>query len=308
VTAECRKIMEKPLPELLGVNFLLFTSWTDDVEATDWYCDGVGDIVRVPNQIMNVYFSQMVENSVMRGYGMNFYNATAKEGWSPVGYTPTPWGFYPLPGNPSDVLQHIDIPELASHMEEMAMMKNMVQTATATPPVEKGDTPKGPQTLGEIQLMVAKADERLQDVPKFARIHAKQLGHKIQALVNANTDKLKPVMLYKKSASGKYFERMLDPKELRAPKGYNCVVTLKTEKEADSLKAIQKLRIARAEMPTNVPLMRITKERVLSLLDLPPDEKQQVMDFEDQLPAMPMMPGAPVAAPSAIPTNAPAVA
>jgi hypothetical protein len=242
---------------------------------------------------MNAYFSQLVENGMLRGYGMNFYDATKKPEWTPQGYIPSPWGFYPLPGNPQEVLQHIEIPELASHMEEMAMMKNMVQTATATPPVEKGDTPGGAQTLGEVELMVAKADERLKDVPKFARIHAKQLGHKFAALVSANATKLKPVTLYKKSASGKYYEQVLEPKMLAAPKGYNCVVTLKSEKEADSLKAIQKLKIARMEFPTNAPLQRIAKERILSWLDLPPDEKREVMEFEDQTPAM--MPGAPAA-------------
>lgn len=297
VTAEGRKLMEKPLRDLLGVNFFTFTSWTDDVEATDWNCDGVGDVVRVPNQIMNAYFSQLVENGLMRGFGMNFYNAKVPgaEGWTPQGYVPSPWGFYPLPGKPAEVLQHIEIPELASHMEEMAMIKKMVQTASATPPIENGDTPPGPQTLGEIELMVAKADERLKDIPKFARIHAKQVGHKFAALVSANAGKLKPVTLYKKSASGKYYEQVLDPKMLEAPKGYNCVVTLKSEKEADSLRAIQKLKIARTEFPMNAPLQRIAKERILSWLDLPPDEKREVMDFEDQMPAMPGMlpPGAP---------------
>lgn len=286
VTAEGKKLMEKPLPELLGVNFFTFTSWTDDVEATDWNCDGVGDVVRVPNQIMNAYFSQLVENGILRGYGMNFYDASVKEGWSPVGYVPSPWGFYGLPGKPAEVLQHVEIPELSSHMEEMAMMKNMVQTATATPPIEKGESPKGAQTKSEIELMVAKADERLKDLPKFARIHAKQLGHKFAGLVSANASKLKPVTLYKKGASGIYYENVLDPKVLEAPKGYNCVVTLKSEKEADSLKAIQKLKIARTEFPMNVPLQRIAKDRILSWLDLPPDEKREVMEFEDQVPAM----------------------
>lgn len=40
----------------------------------------MADIVRVPNQILNVYFSQVIENGALRGYGMNFYDATAKEG------------------------------------------------------------------------------------------------------------------------------------------------------------------------------------------------------------------------------------
>lgn len=102
VTAEGQKLMEKPLRDLLGVNMFTFTSWTDDVEAMDWNRDGAGDVVRVPNQIMNAYFSQLAENGILRGYGMNFYNSKVPgaEGWTPQGYVPSPWGFYPLPGNP----------------------------------------------------------------------------------------------------------------------------------------------------------------------------------------------------------------
>jgi hypothetical protein len=299
VTAEGRKLMEKPLRDILGVNFFTWTSWTDDVEATDWNCDGVGDVVRVPNQILNVYFSQLVENGVLRGYGMNFYDSTAKDGWSPVGYVPSPWGFYPVPGDPNKVLKHVEVPELKGHMEEMKLITQMVEAATAANAIEKGESPEGVQTLGEVQLMVAKADERMKDVPKFARIHAKQLGHKFAGLVSGAAAKglLKPVTLYKKGASGAYYEKVLDPALLAAPKGYNCVVTQKSEKEADSLKMIQKLKMTAALFPTNVPLQRITKQRTLSWLELTPEEKREVMEFEDQVPMLPGTPPVPGAIP-----------
>jgi len=229
---------------------------------------------------------------------MNFYDATAKEGWSPVGYTP------------------VEVPELASHMTEMQMITQMVETATAATAIEKGDTPEGADTLGEINLLVAKADDRLKDVPKFARMNAKQLGHKLAALIEANTDTLKPVTLYKKGVSGNYFEKTINPKILRAPKGYNCVVSLKTEKEADSLKAIQKLKIGAAQFPANIPLQEILSDRMLSWLDLNPDEKQRVKEFQQQNPTSllpqqtgaPITPGGPVAPQNQPLANAPAVA
>jgi len=55
------------------------------------------------------------------------------------------------------------------------MITRMVETATAATAIEKGDTPEGANTLGGINLMVARADERMKDVPKFARPHAKEL-------------------------------------------------------------------------------------------------------------------------------------
>lgn len=92
--------MAKPLRDILGINEYTWVTWASDVERTDFWSDGMADVVRTPNQILNVYFSQMIENGVLRGYGMNFYDATAKEGWSPVGYTPSPFGFSPLPVSP----------------------------------------------------------------------------------------------------------------------------------------------------------------------------------------------------------------
>jgi len=306
VTANGSEIlMDKPLRELLGVNFFLWSGWTDDPEATDIYSDGTADIVRVPNQILNVYFSQLVENGVLRGYGMNFYDSSAKEGWSPIGYVPSPWGFYPVPGDPNKVIKHIEVPELASHLTEMEMITGMVESATAASAIEKGDTPEGAQTLGEINLMVAKADERMKDVPKFARIHAKQLGDKLAKLINAAAAKglLKPVTLYKKSAAGSYYARTIDPKELVAPNGYNCVVTLKAQKEADSLKEIQKLKLGAAQFPMNLPLQEILSDRMLSWLELTPDEKKRVQDYAAQNP-MSMLPP-PTAAPGASAPSAP---
>lgn len=290
-------LMDKPLQDILNVNFFTWTSWTDDPEATDVYSDGTGDIVLTPNKVLNVYFSQMVESEVLRGYGMNFYNSAlpGQEGWSPLGYVPAPWGFYPVPGDPNTVIKHIDIPQSDSRMSEMDLITKMVESATAASAIEKGDTPEGAQTLGEISLMAAKADERMKDVPKFARIHAKQLGKKLADLIVANTDKLKPVTLYKKSAGGTYWEKTIKPSDLKAKKGYNCVVTLKAEKEADSLKEIQKLKIGASQFPMNVPLQRILSDRMLSWLELSPDEKKEVQDYETQNPGslLPQMPGAP---------------
>lgn len=75
VLAEGREIiLQKPLRDILGVDEFTYVSWADDVERTDFWSDGIADIVRVPNQIMNVYFSQLVENGVLRGYGMTFYD------------------------------------------------------------------------------------------------------------------------------------------------------------------------------------------------------------------------------------------
>jgi hypothetical protein len=302
VTANQTEIlMDKPLRDILGVDFFTWTTWADDIERTDFWSDGIADIVRVPNQVLNVYFSQLIENGVLRGYGMHFYDATKKEGWSPVGYVPAPFGFYGLPGKPDDVLKTVQIPELASHLEEMNFMKSMVETATAATAIDKGEAPQGTDTLGEIQLLAAKADERIKDLPKFARLHANELGKKFVAMVAANGKLLKPVTLYKKGASGTYYEKTVKPSELTSKKGYKCKATQKAQQEADSLKEIQKLKIGAAQFPMNVPLQEILSDRMLSWLELTPDEKKRVQEYQAQNPQsmlpQPIAPGPSSSAP-----------
>src|ERR1035441_1747440 len=118
----------KPLKELLGVDFYPFVTWADDPERNDFYSDGVADIVRIPNQVLNVWFSQLVENRTLRNFGMHFFDSTKNENWSPQGWTPEPWGFYPLPGKPDDILQSVEIPALRSeeHTSELQSLRHLV--------------------------------------------------------------------------------------------------------------------------------------------------------------------------------------
>lgn len=301
VTAQGNTIlMDKPLRDILGINEYTWVTWASDVERTDFWSDGMADIVRTPNQILNVYFSQMTENGVLRGYGMNFYDATAKEGWSPVGYVPSPFGFYPLPGKPADVLQHVEVPELASHMEEMGMIKSMVESATAATRIEKGDAENGTKTLGEIQLLAQKASQRISAINKYLKQRDIDLGNKVAALVNANPDLLEDVVLHKKSPSGRFFPRTVKASELTSKAGYRCRVTQKAQKDADALESIQKLQIVAAQFPLNAPLQKVKKEKMLDYLsDLSPEQKEEIMNFDDQMAAMGMgMPGGAPGAPA----------
>jgi hypothetical protein len=306
VTANGTEIlMDKPLRDILGVNFFTWTTWADDIERTDFWSDGIADIVRVPNQILNVYFSQLIENGVLRGYGMHFYDATAKEGWSPVGYTPSPFGFYPFPGPPDKVLKQVEIPALESHMQEMQMMRDMVGTATAATPTEAGGVQPDVKTLGALELMTQKAEERIKDLPKYARIHSSEMGDKFAKIVTSPmaAKLLNPLTLYKKGASGTYYEKTIKPSALASKKGYKCKATQKSQQESDSLKEIQKLKIGATQFPTNVPLQRILSDRMLQWLDLTPEEKKEVQDYQAQNPQsmLPQPPGAPAQAGPAAP-------
>ena len=41
-----------------------------DVDKQNFWTQGVGDVMRTPNKIINIRFSQKIENGIMRGLGM----------------------------------------------------------------------------------------------------------------------------------------------------------------------------------------------------------------------------------------------
>ena len=298
-------LMTKPLKDILNINFFPFITWADDVERTDFYSDGVADIVRTPNKILNAWFSQLVENRTMRNFGMNYYDSTGNENWSPQTFEPRPFGWYPFPGNPNDKIKRVDIPELSESLDEMGFIKSLVESATAATATEKGTSEPGQITLGEVQLMAAKATDRITSIAKFYRLAWKELGDKWAQLVLANADKLDAVKLYKKSYKGNYFEQEIKPKDWQSEAGYEVRVTSSAEQEQDNLQTIQKFNAVIAQFPANVPLRKIYQKKLLDLVKVTPEEAKEVLDFEDQAANQPQpdmmagMPQAPAMAPMA---------
>src|SRR5205807_2211983 len=120
-------LMQKPMREILGVNRYTWASWAGDVERTDVYSDGGADSVRQLNLVANARWSQKVENGTLANFGMYFYDASVKEGWTPVGYDPAPFGFYAMPGDPNKILKPVTVPEMADVFEEMNWINQEIQ-------------------------------------------------------------------------------------------------------------------------------------------------------------------------------------
>ena len=160
VTANGTEIlMQKPLEEILVINMLAWASWAGDTERTDVWSDGGADSVRGLNLVANARWSQKVENGTLVNYGMKFYDSTAKEGWTPVGYDPSPFGFYPIPGKPKDVLQTVTIPEMEDVFNELNFIDENIQGVSGATAIENGqDDPNdggAQQTAQEIQILAA---------------------------------------------------------------------------------------------------------------------------------------------------------
>lgn len=289
VMGDTEVLLMKPLEDLFGINFFPFTSWADDVEKTDVYSDGVGDIVRTPNKVLNSWFSQLVENRTLRNYGMTFYDATASDKWIPQTYEPVPWGWYPTAGDPNKTTKRVDIPELSESLPEMQFVIGMVEKATASTATEKGVKEDGNVTLGQIKLMLQASNDRIVSTAKFYRIARREFGEKWYKFLMANEKWIKPVELFKKSYKGNYFKEVVHPHDWKSEAGYACRVVSTSERNQKNMEEVQKLQGVASMFPENLPLKNILKKKALDLVELSPEEIKEVMDFEKQNPPAPIL-------------------
>lgn len=302
-------LMAKPLKEILNIDFYPFVTWSSDPERNDHYPDGTADIVRTPNKVLNVWFSQLVENRSLRNMGMNFYDATIKEGWTPQSFDPVPFGWYPLPGKPSEVFQKVEIPDLSESLDEIGFVKGLVESATAATSTTKGETDNNKVTLGEVELTLQAAKERISSISKFYMLAQKEFGEKWAKLVNANGDKIEAVKLYKKGFRGNMYAKTVAPTDWRSEDGYSCRVVSSAEREQKDMQSIQKLNAIKTEFMGNTAFKKIYDKKLLDFGGLNPDEAKQVTDFAEQNP-QPMIPtdtnGQPVTQPQNVSTPQPA--
>lgn len=306
-------LLYKALEDIFGINFFPFISWADDVEKTDLYSDGIGDIVRTPNKILNSWFSQLVENRTLRNFGMTFYDSTKGEGkWIPQTYEPAPWGWYPTAGNPNEVTKRVDIPELSESLDEMNFIIGMVERATASTATEKGVQDNGATTLGEVKLMLANSNERITSVAKFYRKARMEFGDKWYKFIFANEKWIKPVELFKKSYKGNYYKETVGVADWKDEVGYVCKVVSTAERSAKTIEEVQKLQAVASMFQGNVPFQTVMKKKALDLVELSPEEVDEILAFDEQnaqnTPAIDPTTGKPVVATQLSPTDKPIVA
>lgn len=301
VTADTEILSAKPLMEVLNVDFLPYVTWSDDPERNDHYPDGVADIARNPNKLLNSMISALAENRIMRNFGMNYYDATANENWVPQSMEPIPGGWYPLPGKPSEVYQKVDIPDMSESLDEMEYVQKIVESATAATAATKGETENNKVTLGEVELAISAAKERMNTVAKFKMLGQREKGDKWAKLMNANADKLDSIKLYKKSHKGNYFSKTVTGKDYRSDSGYDCRVVSSAERQKQSLEDIQKLNAVKQQFPGNPVFDKIYGKKLLEFAKVNPDESKAIMDYQEQQQQAMMQAGVPTDQPQLTP-------
>lgn len=276
--------------ECIGVDFWPFVRWSEDPETNDVYPDGVADLVRTPNKVLNVWFSQLIENRTLKNFQMHWFLPT--QGYSPQTYTPGPGMMLPAPpsisGRVQDVIQPVEIDGLDDTLEAIQALTQIVERGSGATAIDKGVGEQGNQTLGEVNVLVGQANERATAMAKFYRIGWYEYACKWSKLIHANPPKV--LKLTKKGKSGKTYSKSVYRKDWISDEGYEPVVRSTSEQEAEQTKGIQKFMFIMSQFPNNQALAKIAQKRMLEIVDLSPDELKQVEDAQQEMPMQLMAP------------------
>lgn len=284
-------LMDKKLEDIIGKtkdnywrNHFPYITWADDVDMQDFWTDGVADIVRTPNKVLNAWFSQVVENRTLRNFGMHYYNSSL-EGFNPQTFNPIPWGWYPIPlgqdGKISDVLQKVDIPALTGSIDEMSYVVQMIEKASGATATQQGTQTEKRVTLGEVELALGEAKERVKGMSKFYTPAWKEFGVKFLKLIEAAPDKLNAVKLYKKGLnSNDIYGREIKPDDWKSASGYQVKVWSQDEKNQRDTQSLEKLNAVKANIPYNPKLEEIYQRKLLEFAGLTPEETNEIMEIE----------------------------
>lgn len=293
-------LMKKPLHELIGktaddywMNHLPFTSWGDDPERTDFWSDGVGDTLRTPNKVVNSWVSQMVENRTLRNFGMQYYDSSGENGLNfvPQTFEAVPWGWYPYPGNPNEGIKRVDIPDLSDSLDEIQFILTMAEKATGASATQQGSVEQQKVTLGEIQLALANAKERIKGMSVFYMDSWKEFGTKYIKMLEGAGSMIDVVEVFRKGANTDHvYSKVISPDNWDSELGYEVEVKDLTANASRTTDDLQKLSAVRTIMVGNKPLDDIYKQKVLEFAGLSANEVKNVMEADKMVPQMPVGP------------------
>lgn len=274
------ELLNESLMDLVGVDFWPLVTWAEDMETNDFWSDGPADLVRVPNKILNIWFSQLVENRTLRNFQMHWYDATV-QGYTPQTYEPGPGRMLPAPGDPNKTIMPVEIQGLDETLTAIDFLIRVVERGTGATAIEKGVGEKKQITLGEVNVLVDKAMERAVNISKAYRRAQEELAIKWYKMMDANDNKKKT--LYKADRDGKIWPRVVFASDWKSEAGYRPIVRSSSEQEEEQAKGIQKLFLIKQQFPNNPVLNRIIQKRALELVDLTPEEIRQVEQAEEQI-------------------------
>lgn len=282
-------------------------SWAEDLENQDFWSDSVADVCRPANKVANAWYSQEIEARTMAGFGMNYFDSTAggEDGaFIPQTFEPKAWGWYPIPGNPNELIKRVEISPLDGNMEAINWVVSLAEKASAATAITQGVSEQKKITLGEVEILAGNALDRIQSMSLYYQQAWLNIGRKYVKLMEAMGDDIEGVKLFKQGYLGNVYSQVITPASWRSANGYDVKVISKKDKSEQDLEQIQKLQAVQNFLPNNKALGDVMKKKLLDIGGLNPDEIKLILDEDKKMQEA--MINAPID-PNAIPTNAGAV-
>lgn len=275
------RLLTQPVEDMIGVDFLPFTTWGEDIETNDFWSDGPSDIVRNINKVLNVWFSQLVENRTLKNFQMHWFDSTSK--YIPQTYEPGAGKMLPAPpGNVNETIKPVEISGLDDTIGAIDFLIKLVEKGTGATSLEKGVSEGGQITLGEVELMAGKSIEKMVSMAKFYRRSRKELAWKWYKIREANTADNEEITLYKSSSKGKLIGKKVMGRDWKSKFGYKTIAKSTSEQESEKMRGVQKWQFIKSAFPDNPIVQKIAQRRILEIGDLTPDELREIKDFEEK--------------------------
>ena len=274
------------------------STWADETERTDFWSDGVADTLRTLNKILNSFFAQKIENQTLKNFRMQYFNSNlTDEGFLPQTFEPVPWGWYPIPvaqgGKIQDNVMPVDVGNISDTMKDIEFIMQIAQQASAATTFQQGVQSEGQQiTLGEVQLLLQNAQQRVKSMAVYYTESWKDFGLKFSKMLEAAPDMIDDVQINKKGRlTKKNYSKVITPKMWLSKLGYKVEVLMKEDMQNKTAQELQKLQYSKSLMPTNHALDTIVKKKSLMFSDLESSEIAEVLkEDEQQMKAMAMQP------------------
>jgi len=272
-------LSDKPLKEAIGIRNLPIVTWASDPDAVDFWSDGIADNVRQINKVVNMYFSQDLENRTYRNFGMYFFN-TMNGTFQPRAFEPKPFGMYGLPGNPAEIMKQVEINPLGDVTNNIAYLKDMIQSSVAQTAIERGEKQPGEQTLGQVQLSLQNSQGRNSVVSKNYRRAWKELGKLYYDLLKNNN--IISVTLFKKGEDDNYQSKNVFSTDYITPQGYEVKVEVEAEANMADDFDLKKIAYIKNSFANNPKALMAAKQKELEVVNLFNEEEiKSIMALEN---------------------------
>ncbi|MDE1867095.1 MAG: hypothetical protein KGI08_05230, partial [Thaumarchaeota archaeon] len=244
--------------------------------------------LRTVNKVANAYFSQMVESRTLRSFGMNYYNSNlGDEQFAPQTFQPIPWGWFGIPvpegSKLGDVFTHVDLPDLTESYKDIEFLLQIAEKASAATTFQQGEKPQQQITLGEVQLLLKNATERVKSMAVFYTQSWKDFGIKYTKMLEASPHLLDAVRIHKKGRlTNKMYTKEISPKDYLAREGYAVQVEMMSDKEANDQDDLQWLNAAKTVMPNNKTVDTAYKTKLLERAHLSAEQMSEALKEDKQ--------------------------